>query len=299
MTGKFEEKARGQIGILSNRPQTMVAKKHSEVPLIIFTCAVPASIGVTIAGFLAANALAFAILSLCCVALGVGACFGHLARPLRAPNALRHVSTSWLSREIWAVSLYAGMVALWLVALLLEQPLVATLFQVAAVVFGFVCLYAMAVAYRIHPMPAWDGWEGLMELAGGLLGTGGALSVLLWAFSPTGIPLWAPLPLLVGAALEYGARQQRKTRLKSAPSSAPITATLDHLATLEGRYQRMISLEIAAALLVATAMFAIFPLSALICAIAAFLEGAAHIESRTLFYDSPVQIYHVTALRKR
>lgn len=94
-----------------------------ELPLLIFTLCLQGSVGVTLwlalgrqyavegrvpaRGALPAMAGAFV---LACVGLLASAL--HMGYPLNALNALRHVASSWLSREIVFASLYLAALGL-------------------------------------------------------------------------------------------------------------------------------------------------------------------------------------------
>ncbi len=98
-----------------------------EWPLLIFTLLLGAAIGLTgiaalFGAFLRAGGMndgplaytlrppviAAAVLGL----VALAASFLHLGYPLNAPNALRHVDSSWLSREIVGTSIFIGFICL-------------------------------------------------------------------------------------------------------------------------------------------------------------------------------------------
>ncbi|EQM61872.1 DmsC/YnfH family molybdoenzyme membrane anchor subunit, partial [Salmonella enterica] len=104
-----------------------------ELPLLIFTLCLQGSVGVTVwlalgrqyavegrvpaRGALPAMAGAFV---LACVGLLASAL--HMGYPLNALNALRHVASSWLSREIVFASLYLAALGLGIVLLFFRKP---------------------------------------------------------------------------------------------------------------------------------------------------------------------------------
>ena len=196
-------------------------EERSEVPLICFTTLSPAAVG---AGAFALPlgggwALAFAVVLM--VTAGMLASIAHLARPLRAPRSLAHLGSSWLSREILAVSAFWALAALWLVcelgvALALggdpaadgvgaagaaagaAEPAggfpwtaAARAFHGAAAVVGIVLLWVIAKAYRVHGQPAWDGSGTFWELVAGALGSGGTVAAAVAAGQ--GIAVGGPL----------------------------------------------------------------------------------------------------------
>lgn len=103
-----------------------------ELPLLIFTLCLQGSVGVTLwlalgrqyavdgrvpaRGALPAMAGAFV---LACVGLLASAL--HMGYPLNALNALRHIASSWLSREVVFASLYLAALGLGVVLLLGRQ----------------------------------------------------------------------------------------------------------------------------------------------------------------------------------
>ena len=89
-----------------------------ELPLLIFTLFLQGSVGVTLwlalGGAQASprNALLPAAGAFVLACLGLLASALHMGYPLNALNALRHVSSSWLSREIVFASLYLAALGL-------------------------------------------------------------------------------------------------------------------------------------------------------------------------------------------
>ncbi|EIN6321677.1 dimethyl sulfoxide reductase anchor subunit [Salmonella enterica] len=129
-----------------------------ELPLLIFTLCLQGSVGVTLwlalgrqyavegrvpaHGALPAMAGAFV---LACVGLLASAL--HMGYPLNALNALRHVASSWLSREIVFASLYLAALGLGVVLLFFRkpgwQPLLALFFGTSGIIGSVV----IALAY--------------------------------------------------------------------------------------------------------------------------------------------------------
>lgn len=84
----------------------------------------------------------------------------HLGNPLNAPNALRHVASSWLSREIvfgaaFAALGFAFAAVLWL--RWLNHTLRTALAVITALV-GLVFIWVMANVYMLPTVPAWNHW---------------------------------------------------------------------------------------------------------------------------------------------
>ena len=105
------------------------------------------------------NALFYAVAAVTAL-LGVGAAasFFHLGRPLRAPNALANLRTSWLSREILFELLFMFFLAL-LAVLFWRGAAEGTLARTVAVlaaVCGVLFLVSMARLYMVPGVPAWN-----------------------------------------------------------------------------------------------------------------------------------------------
>ena len=89
--------------------------ERSEAPLICFTVFAPAAAGASLFALPLGGGRALAAIVVLMVTTGMLASVAHLARPLRAPRSLTHLGSSWLSREILAVSAFWALAALWLV----------------------------------------------------------------------------------------------------------------------------------------------------------------------------------------
>lgn len=157
--------------------------ERSEAPLICFTVFAPAAAGASLFALPLGGGWALAAVVVLMVTAGMLASVAHLARPLRAPRSLTHLGSSWLSREILAVSAFWALAALWLVCELGGFPWTTTArgFHVAAIVVGAVLLWVIARAYRVHGQPAWDGSDTFWELVAGALGSGGAVAAAVAA----------------------------------------------------------------------------------------------------------------------
>lgn len=157
--------------------------ERSEAPLICFTVFAPAAAGASLFALPLGGGWALAAVVVLMVTAGMLASVAHLARPLRAPRSLTHLGSSWLSREILAVSAFWALAALWLVCELGGFPwsTAARGFHVATIVVGAVLLWVIARAYRVHGQPAWDGSDTFWELVAGALGSGGAVAAAVAA----------------------------------------------------------------------------------------------------------------------
>lgn len=89
---------------------------------------------------------------------GLAASTMHLGSPMRAANALLHLQSSWLSREILLGMLFAGSGALFAVlqwfrwgAHRLRQAL-----ALVTAVLGLALVYAISQVYSLRTIPAWS-----------------------------------------------------------------------------------------------------------------------------------------------
>lgn len=91
---------------------------------------------------------------------GLAASTLHLGSPMRAANALLHLQTSWLSREILLGMLFAGSGALFAILQwfrLGTHRLRQALALVTAVI-GLALVYAISQVYSLRTIPAWSTW---------------------------------------------------------------------------------------------------------------------------------------------
>jgi len=92
--------------------------------------------------------------------LGLLASMTHLGTPIRAINALRHLDSSWLSREILFGLLFAaigGAFAFTQWFKWLTPRLRQALAGLAALV-GLALIWSMTMVYMLPTVPAWDSW---------------------------------------------------------------------------------------------------------------------------------------------
>lgn len=136
-----------------------------EWPLLIFTLFVQGAAGSAFfmtllicsgrAGKLAPSRLLLTLFAIClCGGVGLLASVFHLGYPLNAFNALRHFSSSWLSREIIFASLFLTLAGLAFLAALLKWPLWKGLIPLATIA-GFVDVYCMGEIYRHTSVVTW------------------------------------------------------------------------------------------------------------------------------------------------
>lgn len=99
----------------------------------------------------------------------------HLGDPFHAPNAIRHVATSWLAREILFGAGFAGLgfafaIMQWFQ---LFTPLFRQIWATFTAVWGLVFLWVMSSVYLLPTVPAWNVWTTPAQfyITAGLLGT--------------------------------------------------------------------------------------------------------------------------------
>lgn len=153
-----------------------------ELPLLIFTLLVQGSVGMTL--FLALSARAGSRVPevkpqllpgmlIACVAGGLGLVVStlHLGYPLNAFNALRHVASSWLSREIVFASLYLAALGLCTLVMLVRKQLIPLLLPVA-VMLGLIDVWCMSAIYAHTSVITWSHFNTWLMFYGavGVLG---------------------------------------------------------------------------------------------------------------------------------
>jgi DMSO reductase anchor subunit len=157
----------------------------------------------------------------------------HLGSPRNAWRAMGNLRVSWLSREIFLVTLFAGG---WAMVAGMHWagvgPASARLALAGAVsVAGAGLVFSMARVYRIRTVPAWDSWltTASFFLTAGHLGALAAALALLLALGPT--PAAQLLGLLAATALaaelwlEAGWRARRRMAgARVEPSLHPATS---------------------------------------------------------------------------
>ncbi|MEW7315251.1 DmsC/YnfH family molybdoenzyme membrane anchor subunit [Buttiauxella gaviniae] len=156
-----------------------------EWPLIIFTLLVQGSVGLTLATslFLLAGGKALAgaeqrrfvlpplLMAVIAAACGLIASTLHLGYPLNAFHALRHVESSWLSREIIFASLYLAAIGFTTLLVLFFRKVSKTLL-LASAVLGLVDIYCMGAIYVHSSVITWTHINTWMMFYGATLSLG-------------------------------------------------------------------------------------------------------------------------------
>ncbi len=285
----------------------LTQEERSESALVAFTLLVPASAGVALFALAFGGGVRPAITALALACVGMTGSITHLAKPLRAPTSLRNVRSSWLSREIAAVSVFWAFELAWLASeaatiaaresalgfLVDAAPVASLLFRTSAVLSGALLLAVIARAYKVSTRPAWCGPECLMELTACALGAGGALyaasaGLSLGGFGVVGIA--SAIAGVAGLALDVFSHRRRRLRLESLreQSDERIPLTLTRYDELRSLVLAAWLVEIAAVLLAVATLFWVASLAQLV----------AHALHRQVFYKLPVQVRYTAKLRK-
>lgn len=157
-----------------------------EWPLLIFTLLVQASVGLTLFSAINAfnrqansQALRVALIT-SCVLGGVGliASVAHLGYPLNAFNSLRHIASSWLSREIIFAALYLGVLGVTTLLALFAKRIVPLLMLLAGLI-GLVDVYCMSNIYISASVVTWMHFNTLFMFYGSVLILGAVLAMLM------------------------------------------------------------------------------------------------------------------------
>lgn len=153
-----------------------------ELPLLIFTLLVQGSVGITLFLTLSAGTAnrvpeakrqLLPVMLTACVAGGLGlmASTLHLGYPLNAFNALRHIASSWLSREIVFASFYLAALGLCTLIMLVKKQLVSVLLPLA-VALGLIDVWCMSSIYAHTAVITWSHYNTWLMFYGsvGVLG---------------------------------------------------------------------------------------------------------------------------------
>lgn len=261
-----------------------------EGALVLFTTCVPASWGTSLSALVFEGGPAPALLALVLASVGMVGSVTHLARPLRAPTSLRNLKTSWLSREIAAVSVFWAFLTLWATGEVAGSHPASLAGRALAATSGAFLLWVIARAYKVATRPAWTGGECLVELVACGLGAGSAAFGACTS-GAAGCP-WAPgvAAAAAGLALDVLSHRGRRVRLASLSGDCDerVPLTLGRYDVLWGRVRAAWAVEALAVVVSVVTLW--WP--------AAALQLVAHGMHRQIFYDLPVQVRYVARLRK-
>jgi DMSO reductase anchor subunit len=120
------------------------------------------------------------LLALLLVGVATTVSFLHLGNPVNAPNVLKNLAGSWLSREILAIAVYSLSVA---VVLFTGW----NYFLLPASAAGFALLWTMVRVYMMPTIPAWNSWFTPLSFASTTVCLGLITFLLLSMAGSTGI----------------------------------------------------------------------------------------------------------------
>ncbi|MBS6208642.1 MAG: dimethyl sulfoxide reductase anchor subunit [Proteus hauseri] len=167
----------------------------SEWPLVTFTLFVQSSVGVTI----------FTALYFCWLETEIGhqratvamrpvlltgailGCLGllastlHMGYPWNAFHALRHISSSWLSREIIFAAVYLGALCLYTLIVLIKGHMNKTILAIIGLL-GIIDIFCMASLYYNTSMLTWQHANTYFMFIGALFTAGVVIALSITAF---------------------------------------------------------------------------------------------------------------------
>ncbi|EKY3198182.1 dimethyl sulfoxide reductase anchor subunit [Cronobacter turicensis] len=165
-----------------------------EFPLVIFTLCMQGAVGFTLMLCLTAGQMPragqrmFATLP-ALIGVGVAAALGllastlHLGYPLNAFNALRHLSSSWLSREIALAGVFMALLAISILLLMMKRAVSWSLLWVT-VMAGLADIVAMASIYCHASVVTWQHVNTWAMFLGSVVLIGASLLQLRLAMRP-------------------------------------------------------------------------------------------------------------------
>jgi formate dehydrogenase iron-sulfur subunit len=180
-----------------------VLPEHPHWPLVFMLVLTQLSIGAFIVIWLlnvrgtTANLSTSALVCFALAGLSLNASLLHLGRPIYAWRAMRGLRTSWLSREVLALSLFAGAAATYAGALFLKLPMAAAA-GVPSALFGIAGIACSARIYIVKARPAWN---SLYTLAA-FFSTALMLGPLFVRAMGVGGSFWTAAAAATGAALQ-------------------------------------------------------------------------------------------------
>lgn len=166
----------------------------NEWPLVTFTLFVQSSVGVTLFSALyfcwlekeIGNQRATIAMRPVLLTATILGCIGllastlHMGYPWNAFHALRHISSSWLSREIIFAAVYLGALCLYTLVILIKGRMNKTLLAVIGL-FGIFDIICMASLYYNTSMLTWMHINTYFMFIGALFSTGAAIALLITA----------------------------------------------------------------------------------------------------------------------
>ncbi len=168
----------------------------NEMPLLVFTLAEQTAVG-TFSALVVMHALrknelpvrfVVGIVSFVFVLVGIVASVFHLGQPLRALNVFSGLGSSWLSREILFIGLFALCALAYVILAKLDKDMSAKIVGIVGVLCGIAAIACTSLAYMQPGVPAWDSLTTPLQFF---------LTALV-----CGIPLYGALAATLGGAKE-------------------------------------------------------------------------------------------------
>jgi DMSO reductase anchor subunit len=124
--------------------------------------------------------LKFQILAaLCLVLAGLAAAMTHLGKPRDSLHAAKNFKSSWLSREIFSVNIFAGFLAAIAALAHIRPGALNTWVLLVGSLAGGAVLYAMNRVYRLRTVPSWNHAGTPLTFLGSALLLGGLFCTLV------------------------------------------------------------------------------------------------------------------------
>lgn len=186
-----------------------------EFPLVIFTLFMQASVGCLVVSLLCYCRIlegsektqllkkpVAASFVLGCIGL-LGSLF-HMGNPLHMFYTMVHVSSSWMSREVWATAIYMALLFLSTALLLLKNKANNALLVLSAIA-GLVYMYAMSALYVNTLFNLWGGLFTYASFFGAVLLVGSLIAASLLVGGLRSLGKEEQLKRVVKASLGVGA----------------------------------------------------------------------------------------------
>lgn len=229
--------------------------------------------------------LASALASLSIAAISLGASTLHLGRPIYAWRAIRGWRSSWLSREVIGLSLFAGAASVYAALLLFEDLAGGTIGALldaagaATLLCGAAGVACSARLYRVAARPAWNSIATPAEFASTILLLG---PLFVLAMGLNNVP-WLAAAACAGALAQLAALTLKLLWLtRSETFELRASAVL-----LSSRLERLL-LSRLGLLVAGGVILPLYSLSPLTCAGALLLAVAGELLGRWLFFVSVV-----------
>ena len=124
--------------------------------------------------------LKFQIIAALCLALaGLAAAMTHLGKPGESLHAVKNFKSSWLSREIFSVNLFTGVLAVMAALAYIHPAALKGWLMLVGSLTGGTALYAMTRVYRLRTVPSWNHAGTPLNFLGSALLLGGLICTLI------------------------------------------------------------------------------------------------------------------------